>query len=317
AYQIGVLVSYVLFGVTTAQVYIYYTRFPEDSIKLKVLVVSMQTLAFNVAKGALVNRTCELAHTLCVGYGLYVWTISEYGHPELIFGHYNASLAVAVVFSGLIGACMQGFFSFRIYSLSRKVYIPLFIWIMSFWRLLSGILVLTGTMRSITVEGAEGHWGWALLASWSVSAANDLVITVVLVAILIRQRTYAQKRTVVLMDKLIAWTIETGMLTRSVCGILMLICFVTMRNNYIFLAFFVVEARMFSNSLLASLNSRETLRAMNAVSVPTSLPPLPTLSYGVDGRRQFELSSNIAPPTKPALTISNAGQRDEVVYEDA
>ncbi|KAJ7120810.1 hypothetical protein C8R44DRAFT_981770 [Mycena epipterygia] len=278
AYQIGVLVSYVLFGVTTAQVYIYYTRFPEDSIKLKVLVAFVWT--------------CELAHTLCVGYGLYVWTISEYGHPELIFGHYNASLAVAVVFSGFIGACgvyMQGFFSFRIYSLSRKVYIPLFIWIMSFWRLLSGILVLTGTMRSITVEGAEGHWGWALLASWSVSAANDLVITVVLVAILIRQRTYAQKRTVVLVDKLIAWTIETGMLT-SVCGILMLICFVTMRNNYIFLAFSAVEARTFSNSFLASLNSRETLRAMNEVSAPIFLPPLPT----------FEFSSNAA-SINPAL----------------
>ncbi|KAF7328854.1 hypothetical protein MVEN_02515000 [Mycena venus] len=174
AYQIGVLVSYVLFGVTTIQMYIYYTRFPEDSIKLKVLV------AFVWA--------CELAHTLCVGYGLYVWTISEYGHPELIFGHSNTSLAVAVVFSGLIGASVQGFFSFRIYSLSRKMYIPLFIWIMSFWRLLSGILVLTGTLQSSNVEGAEGQWGWALLASWSVSAANDLAITVALVTILIRQR---------------------------------------------------------------------------------------------------------------------------------
>ncbi|KAJ7462953.1 hypothetical protein FB451DRAFT_1266413 [Mycena latifolia] len=269
AYQIGVLVSYVLFGVTTAQMYIYYTRFPEDSIKLKVLV------AFVWA--------CELAHTLCVGYSLYVWTISEYGHPELIFGHYNTSLAVAVVFSGLIGASVQGFFSLRIYSLSKKVYTPLFIWIMSFWRLLGGILVLTGTLQSITVEGAEGNWGWAILASWSVSAANDLAITVALVTILIRQRPYAQKRTVVLVDKLIAWTIETGMLT-SACGIALLICFVTMRNNYIFLAFFAVEARMFSNSLLASLNSRETLRAMNEVSLPLSLPPLPT----------FEFSSNVA-----------------------
>ncbi|KAJ6529751.1 hypothetical protein B0H19DRAFT_1384880 [Mycena capillaripes] len=291
AYQIGVLVLYVLFGVTTAQMYIYFTRFPEDCIRLKVLV------AFVWA--------CELAHTLCVGYGLYVWTISEYGHPELIFGHSNTSLAVAVVFSGLIGSSVQGFFSFRIYSLSGRVYIPLFICIMSLWRLLSSILVLTGTLRSGTVEGAEGQWGWALLASWSVSAANDLAITVALVAILIRQRTYVQKRTVVPVDKLIAWTIETGMLT-SACGILMLICFVTMRNNYTFLTFFAVEARMFSNSLLASLNSRETLRAMNEVSVPLSLTPLPT----------FEFSSDIAPPTKPALTISNAGQRDEVVYED-
>ncbi|KAJ7116927.1 hypothetical protein C8R44DRAFT_738794 [Mycena epipterygia] len=117
-------------------------RCPGNSVpqlKLKVL-----TLAFNVAKGALVYWACELAHTL-------------------------------------------------------KVYIPLFIWIMSFWRFLSGILVLTGTLRSSTVEGAEGQW--------SVSAANDLAITVAPVTILIRQRTYAQKRTVVLVDKLIAWTI--------------------------------------------------------------------------------------------------------------
>ncbi|KAF8180965.1 hypothetical protein K438DRAFT_1976415 [Mycena galopus ATCC 62051] len=257
-----------------------------ECLELNVVIVEEHlTLAFNVAKGALVNSACELAHTLCVGYGLHVWTISEYGHPELIFDRLNTSLAVAVAFSGLIGASVQGFFSFRIYSLSRKVYIPLFIWIMSFWRLLSGTLVLTGTLQASTVEGAEVQCGWALLASWSVSAANDLTITVALVTILIRQRTYAQKRA---------------------CGILMLICFVTMRDNYIFLAFFAVEARMFPNSLLASLTSRQTLRAMNEVSVPISLPPLPT----------FEFSSNIAPPTKPALTISNAGQCDEVVYED-
>jgi hypothetical protein len=38
AYQIGVLVSYALFGVTTTQTYIYYSRFPDDSLKLKTLV---------------------------------------------------------------------------------------------------------------------------------------------------------------------------------------------------------------------------------------------------------------------------------------
>jgi hypothetical protein len=38
AYQIGVLVSYMLFGVTTAQTYIYYGRFPDDSPKFKALV---------------------------------------------------------------------------------------------------------------------------------------------------------------------------------------------------------------------------------------------------------------------------------------
>lgn len=43
ALQIGVLVSYVLFGVTTTQAYIYYDRFPDDSPKLKALVCTIQT----------------------------------------------------------------------------------------------------------------------------------------------------------------------------------------------------------------------------------------------------------------------------------
>ena len=38
ALQIGVLVSYLLFGVTTTQTYIYYGRFPDDSRGLKFLV---------------------------------------------------------------------------------------------------------------------------------------------------------------------------------------------------------------------------------------------------------------------------------------
>jgi hypothetical protein len=38
AVEIGVLVSYVLFGVTITQTYIYYSRFPDDSRKLKALV---------------------------------------------------------------------------------------------------------------------------------------------------------------------------------------------------------------------------------------------------------------------------------------
>ncbi|KAJ7839532.1 hypothetical protein B0H14DRAFT_2786832 [Mycena olivaceomarginata] len=38
ACEIGVLISYALFGVTTVQTYIYYGRFPNDDSKLKALV---------------------------------------------------------------------------------------------------------------------------------------------------------------------------------------------------------------------------------------------------------------------------------------
>jgi hypothetical protein len=42
AYEIGVLMSYAFFGMTTTQTYIYYSRFADDSRKLKSLVCRMK-----------------------------------------------------------------------------------------------------------------------------------------------------------------------------------------------------------------------------------------------------------------------------------
>ncbi|KAJ6572234.1 hypothetical protein B0H19DRAFT_1231766 [Mycena capillaripes] len=91
ALQIGVLVSYVLFGVTTTQTYIYYSRFPEDSRKLKALVGFVWL--------------CELAQALCIGHALYVYTISDYTQPERLLGAAPKSLDTAIVFSAPALAC--------------------------------------------------------------------------------------------------------------------------------------------------------------------------------------------------------------------
>ncbi|KAJ7857279.1 hypothetical protein B0H14DRAFT_695650 [Mycena olivaceomarginata] len=101
-YEIGVLVSYVLFGVTTMQTYTYYTRFSEDSRKLKGLVALIWV--------------CELGHALCVGHTLYFYSIAD--RPEGAFQP-PWSLRASCVIAGFIVACVQGFFSSRIYGLSK------------------------------------------------------------------------------------------------------------------------------------------------------------------------------------------------------
>ncbi|KAJ7803544.1 hypothetical protein B0H14DRAFT_2613244 [Mycena olivaceomarginata] len=68
AYEIGVLLSCVLFGVTTTQTYIYYSRFADDSRKLKGLVALVWV--------------CEFAHALCIGHTLYFYTISGYNQTD-------------------------------------------------------------------------------------------------------------------------------------------------------------------------------------------------------------------------------------------
>ncbi|KAJ6572205.1 hypothetical protein B0H19DRAFT_679886 [Mycena capillaripes] len=257
AFQIGALVSYVLFGVTTTQTYIYYSRFPEDSRKLKALVGFVWL--------------CELAQTLYIGHVLYMYTISDYAQPERLLGVVPKSLETTIVFSAQVAACVQGFFSFRIYRLSNKLCIPVDIWVLVLSRLVVAIMLFVFGLETKSVLGYVLQWQWLVTLLWSVSTANDLAITVTLVVLLHNRRADVHTRTAALVDKLIMWTVETGILT-SAWGIMIPICFTTMKTNFIWIGLYFVSPRLFSNSLLASLNSRATLRAMNEVSMPVSTP---------------------------------------------
>ncbi|KAJ6523695.1 hypothetical protein DFH09DRAFT_1190348 [Mycena vulgaris] len=258
ALQIGVHVSYFLFGVTTTQAYIYYGRFPNDSIKIKLLVVFIWL--------------CELAQAICIGHVLYTETIVDYGQPaRLLLDRVPPSLALAALFSGIIGATVQVFFSLRIYRLSKSIYFPIFCWILSFLRLLGIIVIAVFGAGVVTLPAYEARWGWLLNAVWAINVANEWAIAVALVYLLSRERGRAHQSTTALVDKVIGWTIETGLVT-SATSILTLACFVTMKNNYIWLAWYVITARVFANSLLASLNSRTVLRAMNESRLQSSLP---------------------------------------------
>ncbi|KAJ7851085.1 hypothetical protein B0H13DRAFT_2360364 [Mycena leptocephala] len=73
-----------------------------------------------------------MVHALCVGHTLYVYTISDYTQPERLVGPIPASLDIAVLLSGVIRVCVQGFFAFRIYAFSKKLLISILIWVMAF-----------------------------------------------------------------------------------------------------------------------------------------------------------------------------------------
>ncbi|KAJ7889245.1 hypothetical protein B0H13DRAFT_2341587 [Mycena leptocephala] len=296
AFQIGVLISYVLFGVTTTQTYIYYSHFPDDSLKLKALVAFVWV--------------CEMAHVLCVGHTLYVYTISAYAHPERLAGPTPVSFETSALLSGIILVCVQGFFAFRIYAFSKKLHIAILVWVMAFFILLGFTVIFITAMRMSSILLYAMQWGWLVTALWSVSAANDLVIAATLAILLRNRRTDAHRRTAALVDKLILWSIETGILT-SATSIVTLTCFLTMGETFISLASFVVGARVFSNSLLASLNSRATLRALNEVTVSISLPSLTPAVALPSHSVQIPKVTRIASNAEPSHV-----QSDKVLPED-
>ncbi|KAJ7119042.1 hypothetical protein C8R44DRAFT_673363 [Mycena epipterygia] len=287
ALEIGVLVSAVLFGVTTTQAYIYYGRFPDDSRGLKFLVVFVWS--------------CEVAHLVCIGQTLYQQSISDFEEPQnLIF--MPTALAVALLLSGIIGACVQGFFSLRIYRLSKSLYIPSFTWSMSFlWLVFTILGSIYASHPDLLITAFEVQRAWIFYIIWITSTVNDLIIAAALVYWLYRQRMNAHTRTLALVDTLIKWTIETGVIT-STASILTLILYVTMKDNFIWVAFYTVISRLYANSLLASLNSRVALRTMNEISLPFSAPAM----VNTPGNIHFEVSRSTCAPDAPTTVSTPA-----------
>ncbi|KAF8194381.1 hypothetical protein K438DRAFT_1968996 [Mycena galopus ATCC 62051] len=235
AYEINVLISYVLLGVTTTQVYIYYRRFREDSVKVKALVAFVYI--------------CEVAHAICLAHALYIVTISDYDLPglERVGGAVPKSFPPTVLLS------VQSFFAFRIYWLSKKLLVPIVCWVMSALRAVMASVIAGALLHETSLVKFEVQWKWILTTLWSVNTVNDLTITVTLVAILMGKRHNAFKRTTALVDKLIMYTIETGMLT-SVSSIAALACFIAMPDNVIWVAIFALTARR--EHISSPLNSR-------------------------------------------------------------
>ncbi|KAJ4492501.1 hypothetical protein C8R41DRAFT_867193 [Lentinula lateritia] len=214
--EIGALLSGVLFGIFTMQVYIsqeIYINFSK---------------VFSWIKFGLVDSMWffELAHTICEFYGLYYVTVFHYGDPT-IFLAVPHELAAVPLFDGLI-AIIGKYYSCKdfLHTESRNLRVlhtpfPLsvvFSWFAKWWLRLDYQLQF---LRNGT-----------LTISWISGDA--------LVYNLIKNRSNTTCRsTYVIIDKLIQWAIETGVVTSSV-SIIVMICFLINPTNFLWVAFYAV-----------------------------------------------------------------------------
>ncbi|KAJ6574137.1 hypothetical protein B0H19DRAFT_1371349 [Mycena capillaripes] len=295
ALEVGVLLSYFLFGVTTTQLYVYYTRFPDDNWKLKLLV------AFVWA--------CEATHSACVAHTLYLYTILNYGNPKSLIQALPFTFDSAVLFASFIIAFVQGFFAYRIYILGkRRIMVPAIFWAISTFRLFACLGIFVTGVRMTSFVTYEAQFKWLMNTVWVIGAANDIGITVSSVYLLHTERNEIHSKTVPLVDKLIVWTIESGMMT-SAWALLTLIFFATMGHNFVWLASYIIGARVFANSLLASLNGRSTLRAMET---PTSQIHIPSTTTGNPNTKSTQISIGLELQQTDNFSHSTESVKDTV-----
>ncbi|RPD72009.1 hypothetical protein L226DRAFT_615032 [Lentinus tigrinus ALCF2SS1-7] len=279
---VGVLLSAALWGVSLTQMYSYYIQYPADDLYLKSLVASVSVM--------------ETMHQGTISYTIYSYLVTDYANQDAL-NFISKALVVMVILEAITALIVQSFFAMRIYRLSSKrfVVLPVVGLIVTEFGVSLAysakaydlsvpheISVLMGTSHRSTYKTfPELNKIKGLSLAMNASAAlTDVTIAIILCTILQCSKTGNVKSNR-LVNKLIAYTVNTGLLT-STCACVSLITYLALPGSFVYICFFLLMGRLYSNSLLATLNARERLRedltiSFNEISIGhmQSVPPCP------------------------------------------
>lgn len=271
AVQVGYALSTLLFGVSTMQLYFYLRRFPKDPVIVKALTVTVWL--------------GELGHQLCCGHIVHWVFVGSFGTARFLLVPPPKSFVGCLFFNALVGVIAQGFFTYRLWRTTKGIKVV---------SVLIG-LVMSRFALSLTIGGIEyGISSFAALlakfkplltAGWVCSAVTDLLLTVLLSYDLHARRSGIHK-TSKLIDRLIVRIVATGMLT-SIAALLMTIFFLSM-DNLVWVAVYFIIPRLFSNSMMASLNSRMGLRRMDTKTTRNTISQLRVLDIHHDNDTELQ-----------------------------
>ncbi|KZP08289.1 hypothetical protein FIBSPDRAFT_939073 [Athelia psychrophila] len=267
AIEVGTLISCFLYGVTTVQVYIYYSNGTvKDPLRIRLLVPFIWLV--------------ETIQTVFMCAYLYRVTVTYYGNVAII-GDGHWTLNTSALFDGLVGGLVQGFFAHRIWILSKKWPITLISWTGSFLAFTGTVaIMILGQISYIAKFDAE--FTWLVTTTLALLLSVDIINTVALCSYLRIERTGFQS-TDGMLNKLFIWTLETGLFT-SLGAMLMLIFSLALPETTIWIGISAFYGKLYSNSLMASLNAREALRSLSMANTHI------TSSRGQQNSRHLQVS---------------------------
>jgi len=214
-------------------------------------------------------------------------------------------LDVSILFSAFIGPLVQAWFAYRVLKLSGTLFIPILCWFLSSLRCGATVTVGIEALLATSVLQFERDYKWLLTSILAVGAAVDVIIAASLCYFLRQHRATSFQRTVKMINQMMIWTIETGLVT-SIGAVSMLICFLYMEDNFIWIAIFTFLAKLFSNSLLVALNARNVKRDPETEhNASTFLDAVPRSPIASRERKSFVPPSFVPPgyPSYPNIAI--------------
>ncbi|KAK7023505.1 hypothetical protein VNI00_010641 [Paramarasmius palmivorus] len=209
---------------------------------------------------------CDTIQEAMICEAVYKYAVTMHDDP-LAMTRMVKTILIELFFAGAIGFSVQMFYCYRIYRLSENnIFLAGFVTLLSMVSL--GYTIVTLDYSSLGDLIQQQKWATALNV---MSAATDIVITIAMIWCLHGKKTGFRKSTDMI-NRLIIFTFNTGILT-SVLSVADVIALNTMPNTFIYMGFFLIRDRFYTNSILVTLNSREYIRgSLGSRSANTSEP---------------------------------------------
>jgi len=260
-YLVAVCGALILYGLCTAQSYIYTLNSKDDHKLLRFTVLIVWVL--------------ETVHTALLIHMLYYYIITGVANPlkeDLLVWSVGASfmseLAIVVI--------VQSFYIWRVWILSKRSYV--LVSVTSTLLLVRAAFALGTSVLLYTVPSwSEFHLRHGpmitISGGLSFSVAVDFIIASLLVYYLRRGQSESPfSSTHDVIRICMAYAVNTGALTMIV-SVCILATFRLVKNSLLFAGFTLVASKLYANSFLGTLNARELLRRRTECNWQE--PPLP------------------------------------------
>ncbi|KAL5508710.1 hypothetical protein ACEPAG_4795 [Sanghuangporus baumii] len=248
---VGTSINAILYGIMVLQCYLYFMWYKHDKKRIKAVVLSLLLL-----------DTVSCAFDIGMTYN---YLVTNFGNPEAIqvinlyLSPYRSSSTYATMFitfvtQGITAFVVQCFYGWRIHVLTRTRILSVLIYICSTIQMLASIgATVGGTILQqftslVKVEQVSLIW---LVGS----LVTDIIISTSLVWYLQKSKT-GFSGSDDLITRLNRMTIQTGVLTTSL-AIAMIITFFVFLNSTIHIGIGLTLSKMYTNSLLSTLNARQ------------------------------------------------------------
>ncbi|TFK36145.1 hypothetical protein BDQ12DRAFT_654967 [Crucibulum laeve] len=303
---VGIFFNTFLYGLVCYQFIIYANTKHDDPLWIRIIVWTL--------------FTTDTGHSMVAMYNGYNMCVTNYGKPES-FLHVSWTVPVLAIATAWAAILTQFFLGHRVYVFTRNKALVIFLGIASCAAFVCA--VYAGVLAILVKSTSEfGRLKPTVTAWLALQTMTDWIITITLSYVLLRSKT-GIGRTNTVIHRLIRGAVQTGVFA-SVFALGDMFSFLLLQNTNFYAMFAYPIGRIYTNTLMDTLNARPHIRSMLEPTVDVDLGAessavfqMQTRSHTVPGRSlqtEDETSTDTSPEGSSTKYARSTTHQDEDLY---